>query len=731
MIFIGNKINAVDFKFDFTYNGVEKAALTDISGSVARGSCLVLCGGSGCGKSTLLRCINRLIPQFYEGKLTGFCLIDGKDISTLSIGEVGKLVASVFQDPRSQFFTTDSSSEVAFGLENHGLNSEEIIERVNYVYRESGLDKLKDRNVFELSSGERQLVAILSAWALNVPLLLLDEPTANLDYAAIEYLKELLKRLKSLGYTLIINEHRLYYLRDIADEYLLIEQGKLKARLSCERLLSLSEKELAELSLRAIDLSALEYTCTATETDIKKYLELRGIQFGYNRQDGILRDVCLKAETGEVIGIIGSNGCGKTTLGKLIAGLYKPTAGEICFGTNKLSKRELADNAIFIMQEAEFQFFTNSVINELEYGRTVTPELREIIKSLLVRSDLWEIRERHPFTLSGGQMQKLALLLAYLSDKPIVILDEPTAGLDKDSLQSCAELIAEMRKQKIVFIITHDLELISQSCTRALYISKGVIEREFDLLNGEFSKLFSYMRTHMELTDNYRKGSKQNNQQLCDPRVKLIYLVAAVLISGSSFTYAVAGAFIASLVLCLYERRYKIAAISGAIFTALHILHLTFHGALTTFAALFFPKLLLIWVVAVLLAEGGDSSRIIAALRWFHIPERVIMICAVTLRFFPVLQNDVMLAVQSVKTRGKKRKLLYQVKHLPEYFEMMIVPMIFRTIRIAEALSASAEVRGIDLSGRKQSYIRLRIKWSDLVFILLLIGFVIGGIFIN
>ena len=313
------------------------------------------------------------------------------------------------------------------------------------------------------------------------------------------------------------------------------------------------------------------------------------------------------------------------------------------------------------MQEAEFQFFTNSVINELEYGRTVTPELREIIKSLLVRSDLWEIRERHPFTLSGGQMQKLALLLAYLSDKPIVILDEPTAGLDKDSLQSCAELIAEMRKQKIVFIITHDLELISQSCTRALYISKGVIEREFDLLKGEFSKLFSYMRTHMELTDNYRKGSKHNNQQLCDPRVKLIYLVAAVLISGSSFTYAVAGAFIASLVLCLYERRYKIAAISGAIFTALHILHLTFHGALTTFAALFFPKLLLIWVVAVLLAEGGDSSRIIAALRWFHIPERVIMICAVTLRFFPVLQNDVMLAVQSVKTRGKKRKLLYQV----------------------------------------------------------------------
>ena len=731
MIFIGNKINAVDFKFDFTYNDVEKAALTDISGSAARGSCLVLCGGSGCGKTTLLRCINRLIPQFYEGKLTGFCLIDGKDISTLSIGEVGKLVASVFQDPRSQFFTTDSSSEVAFGLENHGLNSEEIIERVNYVYRESGLDKLKDRNVFELSSGERQLVAILSAWALNVPLLLLDEPTANLDYAAIEYLKELLKRLKSLGYTLIINEHRLYYLRDIADEYLLIEQGKLKARLSCERLLSLSEKELAELSLRAIDLSALEYTCTATETDIKKYLELRGIQFGYNRQDGILRDVCLKAETGEVIGIIGSNGCGKTTLGKLIAGLYKPTAGEICFGTNKLSKRELADNSIFIMQEAEFQFFTNSVINELEYGRTVTPELREIIKSLLVRSDLWEIRERHPFTLSGGQMQKLALLLAYLSDKPIVILDEPTAGLDKDSLQSCAELIAEMRKQKIVFIITHDLELISQSCTRALYISKGVIEREFDLLKGEFSKLFSYMRTHMELTDNYRKGSKHNNQQLCDPRVKLIYLVAAVLISGSSFTYAVAGAFIASLVLCLYERRYKIAAISGAIFTALHILHLTFHGALTTFAALFFPKLLLIWVVAVLLAEGGDSSRIIAALRWFHIPERVIMICAVTLRFFPVLQNDVMLAVQSVKTRGKKRKLLYQVKHLPEYFEMMIVPMIFRTIRIAEALSASAEVRGIDLSGRKQSYIRLRIKWSDLVFILLLIGFVIGGIFIN
>ena len=179
----------------------------------------MLCGGSGCGKSTLLRSINGLIPQFYEGELKGFCRLNGRDTAGLSIGEIGELAASVFQDPRSQFFTVNSSNEVAFGLENHGMPQEKIRRRVDEAFRVFHLERLKNRNVYELSSGERQLISILSAWALDTDIFLLDEPTANLDFAATQQLKNILLALKAQGKTLLLSEHRLYYLAGIADEY--------------------------------------------------------------------------------------------------------------------------------------------------------------------------------------------------------------------------------------------------------------------------------------------------------------------------------------------------------------------------------------------------------------------------------------------------------------------------------------------------------------------------------
>lgn len=210
----------IDFEFDFRYEGEKIPALKNVQGEIGNGKCIVLCGRSGCGKSTLLRCINHLIPQFYEGNLKGFCRIQGRDTGELSVGEVGRLAASVFQDPRSQFFTINSTTEVAFGMENHGVPREEMVEKVEAAFGLFSLEKLKDRNVYELSSGERQLISILSAWAVDTDVLLLDEPTANLDFAAIKQLRELLLKLKGQGKTLILSEHRLYYLSGIADELL-------------------------------------------------------------------------------------------------------------------------------------------------------------------------------------------------------------------------------------------------------------------------------------------------------------------------------------------------------------------------------------------------------------------------------------------------------------------------------------------------------------------------------
>ena len=248
---------AFEVQAEFTYEGEAKPALQTGLLRAEKGQCIVLCGPSGCGKTTLLRCLNQLIPQFYEGDLKGICRIDGQDLSGLSIGQTGQLAASVFQDPRSQFFTLNSTQEVAFGLENRGLSREQICKRVQEAFSVFHLEALMDRDVFSLSSGERQLIAILSAWAMDTNLFLLDEPTANLDGHAIRELTGLLEALKAQGKTLLISEHRLSYLRDLADEYWVLDHGTVCRKLSRAEMRGLSAGEREAMGLRIIDPAAL------------------------------------------------------------------------------------------------------------------------------------------------------------------------------------------------------------------------------------------------------------------------------------------------------------------------------------------------------------------------------------------------------------------------------------------------------------------------------------------
>lgn len=724
----------VEYDFNFQYKDEKNPALSGVKGYVEKGKCVVLCGSSGCGKSTFLRCINHLIPQFYEGELKGFCLLNGLDTENLSIGEVGELAASVFQDPRSQFFTTNSSAEVAFGLENFGFKHDEIVKRVDKVYNEFGLEKLKGRNIFELSSGERQLVAILSAQALDAQIFLLDEPTANLDFAAIHQLEKLLLSLKEQGKTIIINEHRLYYLKDIADEYILMDGGKIVQRFTSEEITKLSEKELSEKKLRTIDLTEIEKVPVKNiDLSEKNTFIAENICFTYKKEsDKILSGISLEAKTGNVIGLIGSNGSGKTTFGKLAAGLLKPDSGQFIFNGTAVRSKELVRKSIFIMQEAEFQFFSNSVINEITYGRKITPELESEIEKLLKDFDMWQCRDSHPFSLSGGQMQKLVLLLAYFSPKPIVVLDEPTAGLDKRSLQSCVKIIEEMRKKKIIFIITHDLELIAQACTECIYISNGKAVKRFDFEHeNSFEELVDCMENKFSLSDNQRPLARKKNNRLCDLRVKILYLLASLIITATSEMYVTITAFIAVFVLTLYEKRFKTAFTGGAVFGLIYLFYFLFPQSVMGFVVNYFPRFVLLWLSLSAVSENGDSARITSALRSIHIPEKAIMICTVILRFFPVLFKDLKIMAQSVKTRDVFVTFRDKIKAFPEYCEIIIVPMIFRVTRIGEALAASAETRGIDLKRKRYSYIAQHFCFMDFVMVILLVVAVTAGILLK
>ena len=717
----------IEFELEFQYAEETRAALQKTAGSIPAGRCVVLCGGSGCGKSTLLRCLNGLIPQFYEGTLTGFCRLNGKDTAGLSIGETGELAASVFQDPRSQFFTVNSSGEVAFGLENHGLPQEKIRQRVDEAFRVFHLERLKDRNVYELSSGERQLISILSAWAMDTDIFLLDEPTANLDFAATQQLKEILLALRKQGKTLLLSEHRLYYLADIADEYWVMADGAIKGTYTAAEAKALSAKQREALCLRTLDLADIAVPEKETLPEAARTaLCVSDVRYTYGRQAGeILSGASFQVREHEIVGLVGANGCGKTTIGKLIAGLYRPSGGQISlFGRVQTPKR-LRSQVLFILQEAEFQFFTNSVLHELQYGHQITPEFEARAEALLKRMGMWDCRGRHPFSLSGGQMQKLTLMMAYLSDNPIVVLDEPTAGQDAGSLARCAALIREMRREKTVLIITHDLELIALACDRCIGLSGGRAETEFPVSTACGLQA---VRQDMERFHPAEVPPRKQHKELLHPATKLLYWLALLVVISTANNHLVYAVYAALLLLTLADGWFGTAILGGGSFGLLWAANALLPGTVFSFLLVLFPRIIAIGISMRTLIGRNEASRTLAALRNLHLPERLIMIVAVIFRFFPVLSGDMQLLRQSIATRGAFSSPLQKLRALPSYLEILTVPMALRVIRIAETLSASAETRGIDLRRRKSNFLSLSFSAWDVIFCVLLLAAVAAGL---
>ena len=642
----------IDFEFEFQYAEAKLPILRQVGGGIPAGRCVVLCGGSGCGKSTLLRCINGLIPQFYEGELRGFCRLNGQDTAGMSIGEIGELAASVFQDPRSQFFTVNSSNEVAFGLENHGLPQDKIRRRVDEAFRIFHLERLKDRNVYELSSGERQLISILSAWAMDTDIFLLDEPTANLDFAATQQLKEILLALKKQGKTLLLSEHRLYYLADIADEFWVMADGEIKGKYTAAEAKAFSVERRQTLSLRTLDLA--EITVPEKEPLPKTAptaLAVSDVRYTYGRKAGdTLSGVSFSVREHEIVGLVGANGCGKTTIGKLIAGLYRP---------------------------------------------------------------------------SGGQMQRLTLMMAYLSDKPIVILDEPTAGQDAESLERCAALIREMRKEKTVLIITHDPELIAGACDRCIGLSDGHAEIEFPVHS---ERDLQAVRQYMERFHLSNAPAKKQHKERFHPATKLLYWLALLVVISTSNNHLVYAVYTALILLTAADGWLGTALAGGMSFGLLWAANALLPGTVFSFMLVLFPRIIAVGISMRTLIGRNEASRTLAALRNLRLPERLIMIVAVIFRFFPVLSGDMKLLRQSIRTRGAFVTPWQKLRALPSYIEILTVPMALRVIRIAETLSASAETRGIDLTRRKSNYLSLRFSAWDAVFCVLLAASIAAGL---
>lgn len=316
-------------------------------------------------------------------------------------------------------------------------------------------------------------------------------------------------------------------------------------------------------------------------------------------------------------------------------------------------------------------------------------------------------------------------MMAYLSDKPIIILDEPTAGQDAESLKRCAELIREMGKEKTVLIITHDLELIADACDRCIGLSGGHSDTEFFIRSQQDLQA---VRRYIERFHPTKVSPPKQYNERFHPATKLLYWLVLTIVISTSDNHLVYAAYAALMLLTAADGRLTAALIGSASFGALWAANVLLPDTLFSFMLVLFPRIIAVGISMMTLIGRNEASRTLAALRNMHLPERFIMIVAVIFRFFPVLSGDMKLLRQSIRTRGAFVTLWQKLRALPSYIEILTVPMALRVIRIAETLSASAETRGIDLKRRKSNFLSLRFSAWDILFFVVLTASVVAGL---
>ena len=494
---MGNVV--IDFEnVSFSYGTQTEGSLRNINFKVKEGEFILLTGQSGSGKTTVTRLINGLIPHFFEGVLTGTVKVLGSDIKTITPGEMGKNIASIFQNPRSQFFTTNSTKEVAFALENYGIDRDEMIDRVNCAFHDFEAENLMDRDMFSLSSGEKQKIAIIAAKALNPKIYVFDEPSANLDIHSILNLKKMMERLKKQGHTVIVSEHRLFYLKNLVDKCLIMKDGKIDRELEKNDIENLNDSDIRAYKLRTFKLSNIKYELKDNLIVNKQNADFKveNLSFSYGVNHSVLSNCNLEGNFGETVAIVGHNGNGKTTLGKIMSGLLKSRSGQFFIEGKYTKQKNLYKSVYFVMQDADYQLYSDSVVSELMLSSMNSIKQNdEKIENAITLLNISSFRNRHPQSLSGGQKQRVTIAAAIASNKKIMIFDEPTSGLDYENMKIVSEAMNDLRKKGIlIFVISHDLEFLSRVATKAVFIENNTVSKRNSLKkSGEFETIKRFL----------------------------------------------------------------------------------------------------------------------------------------------------------------------------------------------------------------------------------------------
>jgi energy-coupling factor transporter ATP-binding protein EcfA2 len=442
----------------YTYPDAPQPALKQIDLTIRDGEWVLLAGSSGCGKSTLLHLLNGLIPHIVGGTLTGEIRIDGMEPARTPIAEISRGVGTVFQNPELQLFAPRVEDDAAFGCENLGFPPAETWRRVDRELVRMSLDEMRRQDVFTLSGGQKQRLAIAGALATGTRILLLDEPTSDLDQSGRTQLLRALRDLHGDGFTLVMTEHRFDGLAGLVDRALVMDRGRI-----------VGNGPVPSACPPPPRSSGLN--CQAAEVVV----EADGLEFAYSGKPPVLRDVALRLRAGEVVALTGSNGSGKTTLLKILCGLLKCRNGRLrVAGVEQPALGGLAGKVGFLFQNPDEQIFTDRVADEILFGA------RNLGRSVdldhyLYRTALADVVHAHPRSLSRGGRQRLVAAAVMAMQPQVVLLDEPTTGLDQAAWVSLMELVVEEagRCGACVLFSTHHEEAAAAFASRSLRIAEG------------------------------------------------------------------------------------------------------------------------------------------------------------------------------------------------------------------------------------------------------------------
>ncbi len=511
----------------FHYSDTAKPALRNISLEIQDGEFVLITGPSGGGKSSLCRCLNGLIPHFYGGEISGKVEVESLDVMEHPTMELATKVGMVFQDPENQLVSTDVDREIAFGLENLGFPRELMAKRVEEALDTVGIAGLRHRTITELSGGEKQRVAIASVIALYPNILVLDEPTSELDPKGAEEVLNVVERLNDeLGITVILVEHRLDRVVQHVDRILVLDDGMIMADGVPRSILSDSRVALSGVGMppvikltqglkqRGIRIDNTPLTVKEGRTALAKTLQphtfltlnevkrknlspqpinntkrdysqplidVKGLWHAYPNDFVALKNISVKVCEGEFIAVMGRNASGKTTLVKHFNGLLKPTKGSVLVNgidTRETTIAELAKKVGYVFQNPNEHLFADTVEEEIAFTlRNLgfsNKEMGLMIDQVLERFKLTQYRHRYPRSLSGGEKQRVALASILVARPKIIILDEPTRGMEYKLKVELLSFLDEYRKEgKAVILVTQDVETVAEYGDRVILLSEG------------------------------------------------------------------------------------------------------------------------------------------------------------------------------------------------------------------------------------------------------------------